>query len=286
MYINPATDTFYLEEAYQRMLYYPPPYYGYYTPPWLWCDGDKHGGYEYWLWESFILTRMSEPAPVTISMWGDYTPATGAGTIYAQFRNDSSSTINGRVILVITEDSIYYEAPNDVDWHNHVPKDYLPDHNGQVVSIQAGDSVIVSQAFTIEPSWNVNQCKILTWIQDDNMQVDSTKEIWQGGMVRVTELGIAETGNDKAIPAAHVAPNPCTDGTYFVLTQLQSPHYSLTIYDALGRQVRRICDKGTGKEKSVYWNCTNDQNNQVQKGVYFYRYVSGQFSQTGKVVVR
>ncbi|OPX17931.1 hypothetical protein BXT86_03840 [candidate division WOR-3 bacterium 4484_100] len=185
----------YNAEARQRMYFYPPPYYyqgnWYYATPWLWYDGDPHGSYLYSTWESKIVNRMNQPSPVTLTIWGDYS-ADGSGTVYAKFRNDSTATLNGRVIFVITEDSLYYSGPNGDVWHNHVARDYLPDQNGQTVSIAPGDSITLSQPFTIQSGWDENMCQIVTWIQSDVLQSDSTKEIWQGGYIDVTELSIKE----------------------------------------------------------------------------------------------
>ena len=69
----------YCAEALQRMYTYRPPYNGGYATPWLWYDGDQHGSYSYSLWESKITTRMAQPAPVTVTMWGDYSTTAGTG---------------------------------------------------------------------------------------------------------------------------------------------------------------------------------------------------------------
>lgn len=285
MYINP-NDSFYLEEAYQRMLHYPPPYLGMYMPPWLWYDGDKHGGFDFTLWDSMIVIRMNQPAPVTITMWGSYTPADGSGTIYAQFRNDSTATLNGRVLFVVTEDSIYYHTTY-IDWHNHVPRDYLPDHNGTIVSIPTGDSITVSQPFTIQPGWDVNRCQILTWIQDTIMQADSTIEIWQGDMIDVTELGIEEE-NTEYISNRKVfsIPNPCVDATAFSFNLPAGIAYQIEIFDVLGRHVRTLNGISSENQESVKWNCRDDAGFMVGTGVYLYQFKSNIINTGGKLVVR
>jgi hypothetical protein len=283
----------YCYEARQRMYYYPPPYYSggswYYVTPWLWYDGDKHGGYQYSTWQSKIVSRMNQPAPVTITMWGSYTPSDGTGTIYAQFRNDSTATTNGRVLIVITEDSLYYtNAPNGDYWHNHVARDYVPDQNGQMVSIPAGDSVTVSQPFTIQAGWNEDKCDIVTWIQNDVMQTDSTKEIWQGGYTKVTDLiGIEEENFDViATKELSVTPNPCVNGTEFAFALPVGSEYKIDIYDVLGRRVRTLEGVSSSDQESVTWSCMNDIGSRVATGVYLYRFESELLKTTGKIVVR
>jgi len=278
---------YYWWEARNRMYYYAPPYNGGYATPWLWYDGDQHGSYTYSLWRSKIVARMNQPSPVTVTLWGDYNSANGNGTFNVQFRNDSTATINGRVIMVITEDSLYYLAPNGDAWHNHVARDYVPNQNGQTVTIAPGDSVTVTQSFTTSPSWDVNKCDIITWIQDDNMQPDSTKEIWQGGMKRVKDLSIEEENLEQSvIDKVILMPNPCVDGTSFSFNLPEGMQYRIAIFDVAGRCVSRLEGESSGKQESIMWRCKDGAGSLISSGVYFYCFESDDFSVTGKAVVR
>ncbi len=285
--IDPA-DIFFTAEANRRMLYYPPPFGGQYVPPWLWYDGDPDGGWTYTQYESKIVNRMNQPSPVTITMWGNYYPADDTGTVYAKFRNDSTATIDGRVLFAITEDSLYFATPFIV-WHNNVPRDYLPDENGAIVSIPPGDSVTLSQPFTIDMDWNADFCKILTWIQNDSMQVDSTKEIWQGGLMKVTDFnpGI-EDDLVEELPLFEitVTPNPCVDGTEFAFNLPAESAYQIEIYDIMGRRVRTLNGSTSGGRHSNRWNRRDDTGTLVRAGVYLYRFTSDMLNVTGKVIVR
>ena len=290
MYSVDSLDVFYFDEAYQRMLYYPPPLWlggWFYIPPWLWIDGNKHSGY-YSTWEDKVLDRMAQPSPVTITIWGNYHPDDDTGTVYARFRNDSTTTIDGRVIFVITEDSLYHLTPY-IEWHNQVPRDYLPDHNGVTVSILPGDSVAVSQQFTIEQDWNVDFCKILIWIQNDSMQVDSTKEIWQGVVSKVTDLtpGIEENRVGKVPqPTIITNPNPCVDGTEFAFDLPAQSQYQIDIYDISGRRVKTLSGLASGGRESIRWNLRDDIGAPVCSGIYLYSFTSDALNTHGKVIVR
>jgi hypothetical protein len=256
-------------------------------PPWLWYDGDQHGGYDHLLWESYVTTRMSEPAPVTVTMWGYYNPAGGTGSVTAQFRNDSSAAITGRVIFVITEDSLYYPAPNGALWHNHVPRDYLPDHNGEVLTINPGDSVTVTRSFSLDQVWNDAQCRILTWIQNDDMQPDSTKEIWQAGMLQVDALGIQEHETEIGIQErVQVIPNPCFSAARFYFTLPQGADYRIVLFDAMGRSVKNMTGSASGEQETVWWQRNDDRGIPVRPGVYLYRFVSEYVNASGKIVVQ
>lgn len=286
-----SSDYFYNAEANQRRYYYPPPYWynngWYYAYPWLWYDGNKHGAYQYSQWQTKITARMAVPAPFRATMWGDYTPTDGTGTIYVCFWNDSSSSLTGRVQFVITEDSLYHVGSNSDGWHNHVARDYLPDYNGEVVSIPAGDSLILSRAFTIDAGWDESMIELVSWIQDDYMQPDTIKEIWQGALIKLSELtGIAE----EPVPGKHpfmitAMPNPCTDQISFSFGSTKSIPYRIIIYDIAGRQIRALSGETTATDQSVQWDLRDRDGTRVATGSYFYRFESDTDSAEGRIVI-
>jgi hypothetical protein len=288
-----AGSPMYLIEAYQREHFYPAPYwwgtYWGYGTPWLWIDGDKHGSYIYSQWNMKITQRTAEPAPVTATVWGEYIPLAHAGTIYAQFRNDSSATIYGRAMFCITEDSLFYYAGNGDQWHNHVARDYLPDHIGELVYIPAGESLTVSQEFILDTLWNTEKLNFIAWIQDTAMQADTTIEIWQGGKLPFSELtiGIEEYGNeDASMTRILPVPNPCVSGTRFAFTLSAGDSYRILFYDVSGRLVRTMQGTGSGSEQTAYWDLKNDNGTMVSAGVYLYRFDSAETSTSGKVIVQ
>ncbi len=282
----------YCAEARSRWYSYPPPYYSggnwYYATPWLWYDGDPHGSYTYSQWQSKILARMAQPSPVTVTMWGDYSQTDGTGMINAQFRNDGSTTLSGRVLYVITEDSLYYLGPNGDPWHNHVARDYIPNQNGQSVSVPAGDSVTVSYAFTIQAGWNEDNCDIIAMFQDTQFQADSTKEVWQGGIKPVMDLiGVEEYESDvMPVYAVNSIPNPCVSNTSFQFELPIGTNYKIAIYDVSGRRIQTLDGIASGAKESVRWNLEDNTETHVSSGIYCYRFESEVTNQTGKIIVR
>lgn len=253
-----------------------------YITPWLWYDGNQHGEMDYTQWESKIITRMNQPAPVTIYLDGEYSPSNNSGTIYATFKNDSSATITGRVIIVITEDSLFYPAPNGTVWHSNVPRDYVPDNNGTNVSIPAGDSITITMPFTTHPNWNKTHCKIKTWVQNDIMQSDSTKEVWQGALVNLLELGINEDYQEKSGRlSVHVYPNPIRRNGSVQFNLGIGTSYEISIFDCTGRQIVKI----KGSADIINWNLRDGQGYPVNPGVYFYKIQSEKFFTSGKIVI-
>lgn len=257
------------------MYYYPSSQY--YTPN-LMLDGTPRGS-GYSGWQSAIVTRMALPAPMRISIWGNY--ASGSGTIYARYYNDSTASITAYVYFVITEDSCYYAAPNGDQWHNHVARDYVPNQVGQQVTIPAGDSVTASQAFTIQSGWDVNKCNLITWIQNS-----STREVYQAAIIKVTELGIEEVKNENMPAKVTSIPNPCVTGTKFQFSINPGAEWKILIFDILGRGIQRIEGTGDGANQIVEWHLQDNKGIRVKSGVYFYRFISENIIDTGKIVVK
>ncbi len=284
----------YCAEARQRMYYYPPPYYSggnwFYVTPWLWYDGNKHGSNDYENWRSRITARMNLPSTITQTMWGVYNGATRQGTIYAKFRNDSTASITGRLIFCVTEDSIQYSAPNGDLWHNHVARDYLPDNNGEVVTIAARDSVIRSRPFTLATGWRSNYCHIVAFIQSDVLLPDSTKVIYQGGDIKITQLLQIE---DEILLSKSVyevnqpAPNPFTHKTSISFSLPAKCPFTLKVFDVSGRNVKTIHGVATGKRNETVTLDRLDKNSaKLPSGVYLYHFSSPRVQKEGKLIIR
>lgn len=275
-----SSDTFYLLEARNRwMNYYPgPPFYY----PTLYVDGTD-AGWPTSLWGPAIANRMSQPSPITLTMWGDYDQGSLNGTIYAQFRNDSPQAITGRVYFVITEDSLYFVGSNGDPWHNHVARDYLPDEIGEEITVAAGDSATISRAFIIGATWVEDMCEIVTWIQNEG-----TRETYQGGNVDLLDLvGIdEEVSSEVSSRIVKPTPNPCIDGTRFVFTLPTGTLYEIALYDISGRHIKTMKGVASQNTESVKWNLKDDNGVEVSRGVYFYRFMSNEIEASGKLVVR
>ncbi len=224
-----ADTLLYNLEAYQRWQSLP----GDHIVPQLYIDGHRHPGW-YYQWEDSIVPRMNQPAPVTINMIGSFNPANGQGSVSATYRNDSTATIQGRIMFVIVEDSVYYMdslAGQMKEWHNHTARDYIPGPLGTMVTITPGDSLIYTQPFAVQPSWRYNYCSIITFIQDTIVRPDTvTQNIWQGAMIKVSSMiGICEQEKKQIID--YYSPTIISN-TMPIVTD-----YKCRIFDITGREI-------------------------------------------------
>lgn len=85
---------------------------------------------------------------------------------------------------------------------------------------------------------------------------------------------------------AQNAPNPFNPTTTLEYDLPKSAHTVLTIYDALGRQVRTLVDaRQTAGFYKVSWNGLDQRGVPVGSGVYFYTLTAGEFATTKKMTL-
>ncbi len=231
---------------------------------------------------------MNVPTPVRIRMWGNYDATHRNGIVYARFYNDSSTAITANALFVITQDSIYLPTPNGDVWHNHVARKYIPFVVGEQLMIPAGDSVTYSQPYSIDTLWNVNQCEIVTMLQDTILMQDSTKQILQGGSIKVVSLGIDEGKNNLPIYSVKVKPypNPGINGTRFAFSLPIGTAYQINVFDVSGRNAKVLKGIASSSNEQVLWNFRDERDNRVNSGVYIYQFQSSVTNAFGKLIIK
>jgi hypothetical protein len=280
-----TSDPLYNAESRSRWFTYPSVTYPSYYYGWVIPDGNIHGTTTFSTYQAMILNRMNIPSPIRIIMRGNYNQPANSGTISASYYNESGSTINGNVLFVITEDSLYYSAPNGDQLHNHVARDYIPNYIGSSVSIPSNDSVVVTYPFTTSSDWNPRRVAIVTWIQNPNMASDSTKEVYQGARITLMNLnwiGVEEEQSNLLNTPfqVNVTPNPCVNRTSFAFSLSAGTQYTISIFDAVGRNVKTLTGIATGKNDLVQWHP------EVRAGIYLYRFESNVTNTSGKIIVK
>lgn len=237
-------------------------------------------------WRDSVNARALRPAPVTMTISGSYNASNNQGTVTIQVRNDSSATItNSKVYICITEDSLYNVDANGHAWHNHMFRDFLPDQNGDTVTVAAGQTRSVTKSFTINGAWNETRCSVAAWYQQSGGIKDAFQSGWRKVMslVPIEEM---EPAPVTATPIVHLLNNPCAVAARLQVELRCGASYSLTIYDNMGRVVRN-CIGITHQDRDVIsWDLKDDHNQSVASGVYLYRFTSGAGSATGSIIVK
>jgi hypothetical protein len=123
-------------------------------------DGWDAGGYSYWM--SGVTSRLNEVAHLQIVLGGTYSAPNG--TITATVTADSAWTnpaSGAKIFFMICENNLSYGGGN---WNNVFRKGF-PSASGTAFTINANQTKHISQNFTTDGSWNVDNCYIVVFIQ-------------------------------------------------------------------------------------------------------------------------
>ena len=81
-------------------------------------------------------------------------------------------------------------------------------------------------------------------------------------------------------------PNPFNPITNLSYDLLEDSYVNVTIYDMLGNVINNLVNTNQSSGyKSVQWNATNNQDQPVSAGVYFYTIQVGDYRQTKKMIL-
>ncbi|MFO7650693.1 MAG: Omp28-related outer membrane protein [bacterium] len=276
----------YCAEARARWFTYPPPYWyngGFvYATPWAWIDG-KNRGYQSGSWDGWVQQQFADSAEVGINLSGDYTPGSGSGELTVEMVNTTSSAVNASLYVVITEDSLYYPAPNGDAWHHHVCRDYVTGTAGLSVTIPALECDTVVQPFTIESSWLERNCHVIAFLQNPTVQPDSSRPIYQAATARLLSMVGVSEGRSAVVRGvrASVTPNPAQGSATFRFNAPAGQGYRLGVYALDGTLVQEFAGTSRSGETSVNWQ----RDGSVARGVYAWRLACGGTVASGKLVV-
>ena len=169
-----------------------------------------------------------------------------------------------------------------------------PDVNGDGIvnprDVQAVLGVLEAKpgAAPVHPRLTANLLK--PWI-DKAKQLNLPDATFQRGIRELERLATA-----LAIPKETALlpnyPNPFNPETWIPYELAEAVSVTLTFYDVRGRVVRTLAlgHRPAGvyrtKARAAYWDGRNAQGERVASGVYFYTFTAGDFTATGKLVVR
>lgn len=275
----------YSPEASAKMRLYPPPQNGLYYTPWLWVDGRQRGS-GYTSWASHVQAALAVPTDVDLVLGGWYNPQTRTGEAEIEVVNDGLQPLEAACYVVVTEDSIYYSAPNGDEWHNHVCRDFVPDQYGTPVTVpaQARETLLVEYA--LDPGWDESRCNLVVFLQSHEVQPDSTRITSQGGLVPVAELvAVTERLDSRLGTSVLVVPNPATDRAEFRFAARAGARYELALFTVDGRSVARLSGITAGPAGSVIWNRKDALARRASRGVYGYRLTLPGRTATGRFVL-
>jgi hypothetical protein len=255
------------------MFSYPPHDDGNYYTPYAWIDGFIRGGYYFNNWWDSVNVRSQVESPVNITLGGEYNWEFKEGTLDISITAEEPIAWRGlKLRVALTEDSIYYQAPNGTNWHNFTLRDMIPDAAGMPVEISQGETVQFQQSFICPAPLRPDYCRLVAWLQADS----SDLEILQTSKIMINELEAVDITDEAALPdyfsLSQNYPNPFNAKTTIEYSLSREGHVNLEVFDILGSGVVTLVDlqQGVGNYR-VVWDGQDKLAKVVGSGIYFYR---------------
>jgi hypothetical protein len=161
----------------------------------------------------------------------------------------------------------------------------------------SGDGAVVSQATTnTEPPFDTDVVVLsgfsFIYIRDAGVQFPTARvQFLRDLLLKLGNVTGDPTGIKPAPQYAYALdpnyPNPFNPTTTIKYSIKERAHVSLKVYNVAGQLVKTLVDEVQSPEaiQPVTWNGSNDAGQAVSSGVYFYKLVTKNFSQTRKMVL-
>ena len=284
VYNNGGYPPFYNLTAYRKIYRYHAPYWvesaWYFATPWLWCDGDKDATWETGVWNAFVGQRVQVPQDIDFGMYGQYNAKNSTLDLQFQLINKGPKSMTGRLHGVLTEDGVLWSAPNGQKVHNRVPRIWWPDQMGRTVTLPPGGTTTVSASWNLDKAWNVNNLKVVAFVQDTAMQSDFTYAVFQGASQKVADIqsDIQADGVEAArdFQLFQNMPNPFNPSTKILFRVPEPSSVLMSVFDIHGGKhgdlIDRVMPAGS---HSVVWDGKDETGRPLPSGVYFLKWKAG-----------
>jgi hypothetical protein len=122
-----------------------------------------------------------QSSPLQIQLDASYDSLTHQGIINAHLTfEENLKNLGLRIYFAITESNLFYQYYSRTSINNQVLRKMIPDALGMPLIWPGTEpSWIVSKEFTLDPSWKLENCEIVAFVQSDY-----SKNILQGAKIR------------------------------------------------------------------------------------------------------
>jgi hypothetical protein len=256
-----------------RIQYYPPHTDGYYYTPYVWIDGNIRGGYNSGSWQTLMLNRYDEPSPLDIQLFGTFDDTSREGELVIDIlATDVIEYDELHIMIALTESNIFWQAPNNSQWHHQTMRDMIPNATGTIISISEGESVQLIQEFSCPDPIVTRNAELVVFAQapsNDGREILQAARSWVEGL---QPTGIDdETDVPERFALEQNYPNPFNAETK-ISFYTDGGDITLQVFDLTGSLVRTLADGAyEAGEHSITWDGRDQNGADVASGVYFYR---------------
>jgi thiol-disulfide isomerase/thioredoxin len=168
--------------------------------------GGSYGGNMYSQYLPIFNARKAVTNPIDIFLSNE-----ANDVVKARIVNTSGQTVSGKLHFALIQRHIAYpwQSMTELDYVN---RGMLPSAAGVDISLTAGQSYETTRAFTLQPSWNRDKCRMVVFVQGSNREIYQGAEISLPLVVPYLQLTSPNGGEMWAAGSRH----PITwDGGYF-----------------------------------------------------------------------
>jgi hypothetical protein len=184
----------------------------------------------------------------------------------------------------------YHTYPAVGTWHYSF-RDLVPDGDGEVITIQKGDSLHFDWVYPINAIYNLDAIITTVWIQNDpDASVINGKmrnKVMQAASARVMNVASVAWGDAPSqIYLGQSAPNPLTSQATISYSLGIAGQVRLSVYSPTGQLVTRLVDGHVEPgSHAVTWDGRDRFGRGVGSGVYYYCLEALNETRTGSMVV-
>lgn len=128
-----------------------------------------------------------------------------------------------------------------------------------------------------------------------NMKIDETNNVLytclKSGILKIGIDPVSGIENDNSPTGYSYSlsvnyPNPFNSNTTISFSIPKNEFVSIAVYNTLGKRIRILtADVYSTGSHTVIWNGKNDRGETAASGLYFYKIISGDFTQTGRMIL-
>ena len=246
-------------------------------------------------WTSMVNLQLNLSPGASVSVAKTYNSSTRELNATIQCTALQNLTGNYNISYVIYESNIIYEqisysgcppgGPNYV--HKWVVRSMVNGPTGELLNTggtwNQGQTITKNLSTTIDTGWVAANCEFAAIVYLTSGSLSTTSNVQQTSKEPVTPVGIVpnqnQIPNDYSVSQNY--PNPFNPVTHIIFSIPKNENISLKVFDMLGNEAAILWD---GLLNAGTYNAEFDGTD-LSSGIYFYRLVSSDFSDTKKMVL-
>jgi hypothetical protein len=153
-------------------------FYGINFTPNIFLDGTYMGQYSAFEYTNQLNAEMNTTKYLDIQLVNVFDSTSDSGMVTANIRTlVSPPTSNNYVYIIVKESNINYTLTNGITNFNDVVRRFANGASGVQINLVPGQVVTYSSNYGLAAHWDVEDCEIVVFVQDDSKKVYGVEEV-------------------------------------------------------------------------------------------------------------